>query len=30
MANARRDEPPSSGLEVFTRQERPAIDGDKH
>ncbi|HEY7858568.1 MAG TPA: DUF3099 domain-containing protein [Candidatus Nanopelagicales bacterium] len=30
MANARRDEPPASGLEVFTREERPAIDGDKH
>ena len=30
MANARRDEPAGSGLEVFTREERPAIDGDKH
>lgn len=30
MANARREEPGGSGLEVFTHQDRPSIDGDKH
>lgn len=30
MANAQRREPGGSGLEVFTHEDRPAIERDKH